>query len=180
MPGRAGAQQADSTPQLGLGASSALSFHVGVGRFKHASLGRELGGALDLGWIGSRRVRLSVGLDYLAATIDRLDSLGVRARGSSYIFTAFADVNAMMPLVRRVTPYGGVGFGVDAVGTTIRNEQVGFTYNTNRFNLHAQAGTLFYMTPRTRLQAEARVTGARVVRRYGVRLGYVWLFNGLP
>jgi hypothetical protein len=180
LPARAWAQQPDSTPQLGLGASSAISIHAGAGRFKHAALGSEIGGALDLGWIGSRRVRLSVGLDYLSTTISRSDSLGVRQRGPAYVFTAFADVTALMPLVRRATPYGGVGFGIDAVGTSISNEQVGFLYNTNVFDLHAQAGSLFYMTPRTRVQVEARVTGARVVRRFGVRVGYVWLFNGLP
>ena len=177
---RAPAQQPDSTPQLGLSASSAISIHAGAGQFKHASLGPEVGGALDLGWIGSRRIRLAVGLDYLSTTITRPDSLGVRESGPAYVFTAFADVTALMPLVRRATPYAGVGFGVDAVGTSISNEQVGFLYNTNVFNLHAQAGSLFYMTPRTRFQVEARVTGARVVRRFGVRVGYVWLFNGLP
>lgn len=180
LPAIAAAQQADSIPQLGLGAASAISFHAGVGQFKHATLGTQVGGALDLGWIGTRRVRLAVGIDYLATTIDRPDSLGVRERGSGYVFTAFADVNAMTSLIRRVTPYGGVGVGVDAVGTTISNEQVGSIYNTNVFDLHAQVGTLLYLTPRARVQVEARLTGARVVRRYGVTLGYVWLFNGLP
>ena len=174
-----GAQQPDSTPRLGLGASSALSVHAGLGQFKHAALGPDIGAALDLGWIGSRFVRLSVGVDYLSTTIDRPDSLGVRERGSGYVFTAFADVNAMGPIRRRFTPYGGVGFGVDAVGTTIANEQVGGLYNTNVLDVHAQLGTLIRLTPRGRLRAEARVTGARVVRRYSVRVGYTWLFNGL-
>jgi hypothetical protein len=178
--GSVGAQQADSTPRLGLSASSAIGLHAGAGQFKHAVLGTEVGATLDLGWIGSPRVRVSVGIDYLATTIDRPDSLGIRERGSAYVFTAIADVTAMTSLVRRVTPYGGVGFGVDAVGTTISNEQIGAIYNTNVFNLHAQAGALFYLTPRGRLQLEARATAARVVRRYGVRLGYVWVFNKLP
>jgi hypothetical protein len=173
------AQQPDSTPRLGLGASSAVSVHAGLGRFKHASLGPEVGGVLDLGWIGSRLVRFSVGIDYLATTIDRADTLGIRARGSAYVFTGFADVNAMAPVARRFSPYGGVGFGVDAVGTTISNEQIGAIYNTNVFDLHAQLGTLIRLTPQGRLRAEARVTGARVVRRYGLRLGYTWLFNTL-
>ena len=174
------AQQGDSVPRLGLAASSAFSLHAGVAQFRHATLGTEVGVALDLGWLRSRSVRLSLGIDYLATTIDRADALGVRERGSGYVFTAFTDVTAMMPLVRRMTPYAGVGFGVDAVGTTIANEQVGAIYNTNVFNLHAQAGALFYLTPRRRFQAEARATGARTVRRYAVRIGYVWLFNGLP
>jgi len=150
-----------------------------VGQFEHATLGPEVGGSLDLGWMGSRRVRLSVGLDYLSTTVDRIDTLGVRERGSVYVFTAFTDVKAMMPLVRRMTPYAGAGFGVDAVGTTISNEEIGAIYNTNVFDLHAQLGTLIRLTPQGRLRAEARVTGARVVRRYGVRLGYTWLFNSL-
>ena len=173
------AQQADSTPRLGLGASSALNIHVGAGQFKHASLGRELGAALDLGWIASRHLRVSVGIDYLSTTIDRVDTLGVQARGSAYIFTGFADLTAMGPIRRRFTPYGGVGLGVDAVGTTIANEQIGALYNTNVFDLHAQLGTLIRLTPRGRLRTEVRVTGARVVRRYSVRVGYTWLFNGL-
>jgi len=173
------AQKPDSTPTLGLGASGALSVHAGVGQFKHATLGPEVGAALDLGWIGSRLVRLSVGVDYLATTIDRTDSLGVRGRGSAYVFTAFADVNAMAPVARRFSPYGGVGFGVDAVGTTIANEQIGGLYNTNVLDLHAQLGTLVRLTPQGRLRAEVRVTGARVVRRYSLRVGYTWLFNSL-
>ena len=176
---RAHAQQVDSTPRLGLGASSSLSIHAGMGRFKHSALGPDIGAALDIGWVGSRMVRLSVGLDYLSTTIERPDSLGIRERGTGYVFTAFADVNAMAPIRRRFTPYIGGGFGVDAVGTTIANEQVGALYNTNVFDLHAQLGTLIRLTPRGRLRAEARFTGARVVRRYSVRVGYTWLFNGL-
>ena len=113
-------------------------------------------------------MRLSVGIDYLAMAIDRPDSLGVRERGDGYVFTAFADVNVIPSLARRVSPYGGVGFGVDAVGTTISNEQIGALYNTNVFDLHAQLGAFFRLTPRGRLMLEARGTGARVVRRFGV------------
>jgi hypothetical protein len=111
-------------------------------------------------------------------TIDRPDSLGLRESGSGYVFTAFTDVTVFPSLSRRLSPYGGVGFGVDAVGTTISNEQFGALYNTNVLDVHAQAGALFRITPRGRLQLEARGTGARVVRRVSVRLGYTWLYNG--
>jgi hypothetical protein len=170
----------DSTPRLGLGASSALTVHSGVGQIKHAALGIESGAALDLGWIGSRKVRLSVGVDYLSMTIDRPDSLGLRESGGGYVFTAFTDVTLLPSLSRRLSPYGGVGFGVDAVGTTVSNEQIGAMYNTNVLDVHAQVGTLYRITPRGRLQLEVRGTGARVVRRVSVRLGYTWLYNGLP
>jgi len=186
LPTIAGAQQVDSaarrdsTPQLGLGASSALTVHGGVGQIKHAALGTEAGAALDLGWIGSRKVRLSVGVDYLSMNIDRPDSLGLRENGNGYVFTAFTDVTLLPSVSRRLSPYGGVGFGVDAVGTTIANEQIGALYNTNVLDVHAQVGTLYRITPRGRLRLEVRGTGARVVRRVGVRLGYTWLYNGLP
>ena len=173
------AQQVDSTPRLGLGASSALGFHVGVGQIKHATLGPEVGGSLDLGSLGTRRARLSVGVDYLSMTIERSDSLGVRERGGAYVLTAFADVTMLASLGRRIAPYGGVGFGVDAVGTSISNEQIGALYNTNVFDLHAQLGTFVRVTRSGRLAVEARVTGARVVRRFGVRLGYTWFYNQL-
>lgn len=153
--------------------------HAGVGQVKHASLGTEVGGLLDLGWLGSRRVRLGVGIDYLAMTIDRPDSLGVRERGDGYVFTAFADVTFIPWLARRVTPYAGAGFGVDAVGTQISNEQIGALYNTNVFDLHAQLGTLVRLSRRGRLTLEARATGARIVRRVGVRAGYAWFYNQL-
>ena len=179
-PSTAAGQQVDSTPRLGLGASSALTAHVGVGQMKHAALGTEVGAALDVGSIGSRRVRLSVGVDYLAMTIDRPDSLGSRETGDGYVFTAFADVTVIPSLARRFAPYAGAGFGVDAVGTTISNEQIGALYNTNVFDLHAQLGAFYRLTPRGRLSLEVRATGARVVRRVGVRLGYTLLFNGLP
>ena len=164
---------------LGLGASSAFGFHVGAGQIKHASLGTEVGTTLDLGYVIHRRVRLSVGLDYLGMVIDRPDSLGVRQRGSGYVFTALADVNMMSSISRRVSPYGGVGFGVDAVGTTISNEQIGTIYNTNVFDLHAQIGALYRVTPRGYVSLEARATGARVVRRLSLRVGYSWLYNQL-
>ena len=164
---------------LGLGASSALGFHVGVGQVKHASLGTEVGGAIDLGYLGNPRIRLSVGVDYLGMSIDRPDSLGVRERGTGYVFTAFADVTVIPSLSHRVSPYGGVGFGVDAVGTTISNEQIGALYNTNVFDLHAQLGALYRVTPRGYISVEARATGARVVRRLGMRVGYSWLYNQL-
>jgi hypothetical protein len=174
------AQRADSLPQLGLGASSAIMVHAGVGQIKHASLGTEVGGTLDLGWLGSRHVRLGVGVDYLAMQIDRPDSLGVRERGDGYVFTAFADVTLIPSLSRRLTPYAGVGVGVDAVGTQISNEQIGALYNTNVFDLHAQLGALYRVTPRGHLTMEVRGTGARVVRRIGVRVGYAWFYNQLP
>jgi hypothetical protein len=173
------AQQVDSTPQLGLGASSALGVHVGVGQIKHATLGPEVGGSLDLGWLGTRRARLSVGVDYLSVIIDRPDSLGIRERGGGYVLTAFADVTMLASLARRFAPYAGAGFGVDAVGTSISNQQIGAIYNTNVFDLHAQLGTFVRVTPNGRVAVEARVTGARVVRRFGVRLGYTWFYNQL-
>jgi len=174
---RPAAAQSDSPPQLGLGASSAVGLYGGVGVFRYASLGPQLGGSLDLGWIGSRRVRLSLGVDYLTTTIDRTDTLGVRETGKGYVFSALADVNVMGPIARRFTPYAGIGVGVDAVGTQIQNEEIGAIYNTNVFNVHAQVGTLFRVAPRGRISVEVRGTGARVVRRVGLRVGYTWLYN---
>jgi hypothetical protein len=170
-------QRVEARPQLGLGASSAFGVHGGVGAFRHATLGPAVGGTLDIGWIGSRRIRLSVGVDYLATTIDRPDSLGLQQRGRGYVFSALTDVTAMSTLERVVAPYVGVGIGVDAVGTTIQSEQIGTIYNTNVFNVHGQVGALVRVAPRGRLGLEVRGTGARVVRRVGVRVGYVWLYN---
>ena len=92
-------QQVDSASSLGLGASGALSVHGGFGRFKHASLGPEVGAALDLGWIGSRRVRLSLGVDYLSTTIDRPDSLGFPQHGTGYVFTALCLAGVVLGLI---------------------------------------------------------------------------------
>lgn len=170
----------DSTPRLGLGASSALTVHVGAGRFEHAALGPEVSAVLDLGYIGVRQVRFSLGVDYLSTTIDRADSFGVPTRGSGYVFTGFADVTWLSSLARRVAPYVGGGFGVDAVGTTISNEDVGAMYNTNVLDLHAQLGALVRVAPRGRLNLQVRATGAHVVRRLGVLVGYTWLYNQLP
>lgn len=180
VPAIVGAQQVDSTPRLGLGASSAVSAFVGVGQFKHASLGTDAGARLDLGYFGSRRVRFLVGVDYLATHIDRTDSLGTRASGSGYVFTGVAEANVITSLARRVSPYAGAGVGVDAVGSTISNEQIARLYNTNVFDVHAQLGAYFRLSEHGRLQAEVRGTGARVVRRFSARLGYTWLYNGLP
>jgi hypothetical protein len=173
------AQRVEGPPQLGLGASSALTVYSGAGIFPYASLGPQVGAMLDIGWIGSRNLRLSVGVDYLATTIDRTDTLGVRETGGGYVFSALADVTLLGPVARRVTPYLGAGFGVDAVGTTIQNEQIGAIYNTNVFDLHAQVGALVRVARRGRLSVEARGTGARVVRRFAVRVGYTWLYNQL-
>lgn len=173
------AQRVEGPPQLGLGASSALTVYSGAGIFPYASLGPQVGAMLDIGWIGSRNVRLSGGVDYLATTIDRTDTLGVRETGGGYVFSALADVTLLGPVARRVTPYLGAGFGVDAVGTTIQNEQIGAIYNTNVFDLHAQVGALVRVARRGRLSVEARGTGARVVRRFAVRVGYTWLYNQL-
>jgi hypothetical protein len=120
---------------------------------------------------------LSVGLEYLATTIDRDDSLGVRQTGGGYVFSAFSDVNVIGPILRRITPYVGAGVGVDAVGTTIQNEHIGAIYNTNVFDVHAQIGALVRVSPAGRLSLEVRGTGARVVRRLGMRVGYTWLYN---
>lgn len=176
---RPAAGQSDPPPQLGLGASSAFGLYAGAGVFRYASLGPQFGGTLDLGWIGSRRVRLSIGVDYLRTTIDRTDTLGVRETGKGYVFSALADVNVMGPIARRFTPYVGIGAGVDAVGTEIQNGEIGAIYNTNVFNIHAQAGTLIRVAPRGRISVEVRGTGARIVRRVGMRVGYTWLYNEL-
>jgi hypothetical protein len=96
-----------------------------------------------------------------------------------YVFTIFADVNYLASVRRRVAPYAGLGFGVDAVGTTIRNEQIGALYNTNVFNLHAQAGALVRVSRRGRLRLDVHAVTARVVRRVGFRVGYTILYNEL-
>lgn len=179
VPGAAAAQQAERPPQFGLGASSALGLHAGGGILRHAALGLEVGGALDLGWIGTRHARVVAGVDYLSVRLDRPDSLGVRQTGPVYVFTIFADVNYLASVRHRVAPYAGVGFGVDAVGTTIQNAQIGALYNTNVFNLHGQAGALVRLTPRGRLKLELHAVTARVVRRVGFRIGYTVLYNEL-
>jgi hypothetical protein len=180
VPALAGAQQVDSTPKLGLGASSALTAYVGVAQFKHASLGTDVGVRLDLGYFGAKRVRFLVGVDYLATHINRVDSLGSRESGSGYVFTGVAETNVITSLARRVAPYVGAGVGVDAVGSTISNEQIARLYNTNVFNVHAQVGAYFRLSDHGRLQAELRGTSVRVVRRVAARLGYTWVYNGLP
>jgi hypothetical protein len=180
IPAAARAQQADSTPKLGLSASSAVTAYVGVGRFKHSSLGTDVGARLDIGHFGSKRVRFLLGVDYLSTHIDRLDSLGVLQSGSGYVFTGVAEANVIGSLARRVAPYVGAGVGVDAVGSTISNNEVARLYNTNVFDVHAQAGAYFRVSDHGRLQAEVRGTGARIVRRFAIRLGYTWIYNGLP
>ena len=56
-----------------------------------------------------------------------------------------------LPLADSVIGFtSGAGFGVDAVGTTIQNEQIGAIYNTNVFDVHAQVGALVRVTRRGR------------------------------
>ena len=174
-----GAQRVEAPPQLGLGASSALTVYTGAGIFPYSALGPQVGAMLDIGWIGSRNLRLSVGVDYLSTTIDRTDTLGIRQTGRGYVFSGLADLTLLGPVGRRVTPYVGAGFGVDAVGTSIRSEQIGAIYNTNVFDVHAQVGTFVRIARQGRLMLEARGTGARVVRRFAVRMGYAWFYNEL-
>lgn len=172
-------QEPADTARLGLAASSAFGVHAGAGVLRHASLGPVVGATIDVGSLRTRHLRLVLGVDYLALSLDRVDSLGTRARGRGYVFSAFADVNATTSPTRRVAPYAGIGFGVDAVGSALGNAQIDAIYNTNVFNVHAQVG---FHTPITRsgrgaLTVELRATGARVVRRVGAHIGYTWLFN---
>jgi hypothetical protein len=141
----------------------------------------ETGISLDLGWLGSRPVRLVVDAEYLNGHLSRLDSLGNRGRGPFYDMSLHVGVRYLPTLGHVVAPYVGAGMGVHALGSSTRVVEVDELYNRNIFGAHAMVGFYSFLTAdgRNALNFELRGVSAGNVRRASLRLGLTRFFRDL-
>ena len=173
--------QQEPPPRLGLAASGALGLHLGVARVEHSDPGVELAGSLDLGWVGTRRVRLVLSVEQMVARVQRPDSMGVGVSGPFYDFSAGASLAWIGAPGRRVAPFGSVGLAVHALGSNTGSTFVDAFYNDNVLGAHGSLGATIALSPdgRQALQLELRGVSAAEVNRAGIRVGYLRRFRDL-
>jgi hypothetical protein len=164
--------------------------HLGVDRLgsflswawtDHGTHGHELGADLDIGSVFSPRLRLSVGLNYFHADIDRRNHLGEPVDGTFHDFSVHAEASYELLRIGRLGPYVGAGVGVHWRGSDINND----IDNTARLYKGAVVGgdffggTTFALTQSRRysLYAEARRVEAQNVGRSLARLGVIIRFR---
>jgi hypothetical protein len=164
--------------------------HLGVDRLgsflswawtDHGKHGHELGADVDIGSVVSPNLRLSVGLNYFHADIDRRDHLGNPVDGTFHDFSLHAEASYEILRIGRLGPYVGGGVGVHWRGSSIDND----VDNTARLYKGAViggdffGGTTFALTQSRRysLYAEARRVEAENVARSLARLGIIIRFR---
>jgi hypothetical protein len=143
--------------------------------------GHELGADVDIGSILSPKLRLSLGLNYFHADIDRRDHLGDPVNGTFHDFSLHAEASYEVLRVGRLGPYVGAGVGVHWRGSSIDND----VDNTARLYKGAViggdffGGTTFALTQSRRysLYAEARRVEAENVSRSLARVGIIVKFR---
>ncbi|MEP7087836.1 MAG: hypothetical protein ABI884_11060 [Gemmatimonadota bacterium] len=164
--------------------------HLGIDRFgsflswawtDHGRHGHEFGADLDVGSIFSPRFRLSIGLNYFKADIDRRDHLGDPIDGTFHDFSAHAEASYEIVRIGRLGPYVGAGVGVHWRGSNI-NRDVDDTarlYKGAVIGGDFFGGTTFALSQSRRysLYAEARRVEAAHVERTLARVGIIIRFR---
>lgn len=160
--------------------------HLGIDRIgtflswawtDHGKHGHELGADIDIGSVLTPKLRLSVGLNYFHADIDRRDHFGDPVDGTFHDFSVHAEASYEVLRIDRFGPYVGAGVGVHFRGSDINND----VDNTARLYKGAVVGadlfggTTFALTKSRRysLYAEARRVEAQNVERTLARLGLI-------
>lgn len=164
--------------------------HLGVDRLgsflswawtDHGTHGHEFGADVDIGSVFSPKLRLSVGLNYFHADIDRTNHLGDPVGGTFHDFSIHGEASYEILRVGRLGPYVGAGVGVHWRGSSIDND----VDNTARLYKGAVlggdffGGTTFALTQSRRysLYAEARRVEAQNVERSLARVGIIIRFR---
>lgn len=164
--------------------------HLGVDRFgtflswawtDHGRHGHELGADLDIGSIITPRLRLSVGLNYFHADIDRRNHLGEPVDGTFHDFSLHAEGSYELFRVDRFGPYVGAGVGVHFRGSDINNDidDDARLFRGAVIGADLFGGTTFALTKSRRysLYAEARRVEATNVERTLARVGLIIRFR---
>jgi opacity protein-like surface antigen len=174
---RASAQQQEHA-HLGIDRIGSFLSWAWTDNGKH---GHELGADLDIGSVFTPKLRLSVGLNYFHADIDRRDHFGDPVDGTFHDFSVHAEASYEVLRIDRFGPYVGAGVGVHFRGSDINND----VDNTARLYKGAVVGadlfggTTFALTKSRRysLYAEARRVEAQNVERTLARLGLIIRFR---
>lgn len=164
--------------------------HLGIDRFgtflswawtDHGRHGHELGADLDIGSIFTPRLRLSVGLNYFHADIDRRNHLGEPVDGTFHDFSLHAEGSYELFRVDRFGPYVGAGVGVHFRGSDINNDidDDARLFRGAVIGADLFGGTTFALTKSRRysLYAEARRVEAKNVERTLARVGLIIRFR---
>jgi opacity protein-like surface antigen len=143
--------------------------------------GHELGADLDIGSVFTPKLRLSVGLNYFHADIDRRDHFGDPVDGTFRDFSVHAEASYELLRIDRFGPYVGAGVGVHFRGSDINNDvdNTARLYRGAVIGADLFGGTTFAITRSRRylLYVEARRVEAQNVERTLARLGLIIRFR---
>lgn len=143
----------------------------------HGTHGHELGADLDIGSVFTPKLRLSVGLNYFHADIDRRNHLDAPVNGTFHDFSLHAEGSYEVVRIGRLGPYLGAGVGVHFRGSHIDNDvdDTARLFRGAVIGADLFGGTTFALTKSRRysLYAEARRVEAQNVERTLARLGII-------
>lgn len=169
--------------QLGLSAAGGIGVFLGAGSAVHNVKGGEAGGLVDLGWVGSPRIRL-VGdaswfigsLHEFVAQDDRHFSGPVFDLSSSVSLLALSGSSSS-----RQSVYASLGFSIHALSSSFGSIPLDQRYNANRFGFTGAVGGRVWVGEggRGALFAELREHLVTSVNRWTVRAGFLHNFGPL-
>lgn len=158
-----------------------LGAHLGLGWVTRASTAFEVGAHADIGWLVDRQARVVVGINHLAADVDRTVD-GEAVAGSFRDVTVTGDVQLKLFRVGQVTPYVGAGVGLHFLGERdIPDQNIRDIYDGLVVGLHYFGGVSWDISPDRRWAAtgELRGVAAQNVGRTSLRAGITYRFGPL-
>ena len=179
---RLGAQQHPGS-QVGIAHIGALVVHAGAASVEHSADGVEAGLAIDLGWIGSPRLRLQGELSLLRGTLtERVEIIDSTFSGEFFDLTPSVGLVLLLrgPSAR-IAPYLSAGIGVHALSSAFGTFALDRRYNANPFGAHAGAGVRLWLSGsgRNGLSFEVLASTAANVNRTSARVGGLLFFGDL-
>jgi hypothetical protein len=171
----ASAKEGDGT-RLGLAATGLVGIAGGPALLAQGNEAIDGAAIIDLGWIGSKRVRLVGDVSFLSALSPTLvEPTGAQRQARFYDFSVATTVEYVFPTAGRLEPYAGAGVAVHALASASGIIDFDLLYNTNLFGVHAVAGVIAALTRDGRIgaQIETRIIGVHRVGRGELRVGLV-------
>ncbi|MFN8581240.1 MAG: hypothetical protein U0163_09730 [Gemmatimonadaceae bacterium] len=164
--GKGAAAQTASGAHLGLAESGGMGVLLGAGEATHHLRGVEVGGSLDLGWIGSPRLRLVGDVAWFGGRLRSFVTQDDKTYRSN-VFDLAGTVAVQLhggSLKARTAPFVSAGVAVHALSSSFGSLPLDLRYNANRFGLMGAVGVNQWLgSGRQSLRFEARfqeVTGA--------------------
>ena len=173
----------EPSAQLGLSAAGGFGVFLGGGGASHHISGGEGGVLLDLGWVGSRRVRLVGDASMFVGSLHEYVAQDDRDfSGAVFDLSSTVSLLALTgSATARHSAYASAGVSIHALSSSFGSVPLDQRYNANRFGIAGALGGRAWVGQEGRRALFAELKGQTVksLNRWALRAGYMHNFGPL-